>query len=84
VHLRTPLYDQGTREGQGLGVASVKAMVDKLEGAFQVQSSPGVGTTFQIQIQLPLTISREAPKPTSSWVSGPVNPASGPSEDAWR
>jgi signal transduction histidine kinase len=36
--------------GTGLGLYMVKSSVEKLDGTIQLQSKPGVGTTFTVQI----------------------------------
>ena len=43
-------------KGTGLGLASVKAIIEGMDGAIRVRSAPGAGTTFLLQIPL-----RDAP-----------------------
>ncbi|HMC14494.1 MAG TPA: PAS domain-containing protein, partial [Albitalea sp.] len=37
-------------EGSGIGLAIVKALVDRMEGTIAVHSEPGIGTTFEISL----------------------------------
>ena len=58
AHLFDPFFrtraaqTQGIK-GTGLGLTITKAIVDAHHGSIEVESSPGTGTTFQIE--LPLT-----------------------------
>jgi CheY-like chemotaxis protein/anti-sigma regulatory factor (Ser/Thr protein kinase) len=37
-------------EGTGIGLAIVKALVDRMDGAITVSSEPGVGTSFEVSL----------------------------------
>ncbi len=41
---------KGEGRGTGLGLASVRSILEKLGGELQVESTPGVGTTFHLEI----------------------------------
>ena len=53
-----------TGEGTGLGLAMVHATVAKAGGRISVQSAPGQGTTFQIQ--LPCATAQDRPDPAAA------------------
>ena len=44
--------DDRTHEGNGIGLAIVKRMVDRMEGAVHLESRPGEGT--EVTVRLPL------------------------------
>ena len=54
AHLFEPFnrlgHEGGTIEGSGIGLAIVKALVDRMEGTIAVHSEPGIGTTFEISL----------------------------------
>ena len=41
-------------QGTGLGISIVKELVTRMNGSIQVDSAPGVGTTFTVALPLPL------------------------------
>ena len=41
-------------QGTGLGMSIVKELVTRMNGSIQVDSAPGVGTTFTVELPLPL------------------------------
>ncbi|HJV91228.1 MAG TPA: ATP-binding protein [Holophagaceae bacterium] len=43
---------KGEGRGTGLGLASVRSILEKLGGGLQVESAPGRGTTFHLEIPL--------------------------------
>ena len=51
-------------KGSGLGLAVVRGVVDRHEGAVMVRSEPGRGTTFQVY--LPRTLNGSRPKSTDT------------------
>jgi PAS domain S-box-containing protein len=57
-HCFEPFFTtKGGASGTGLGLATVHAMVTQANGVLNVESTPGVGTTFTLRF--PLAVSRE-------------------------
>ncbi|MBY0491941.1 MAG: response regulator [Gemmatimonadaceae bacterium] len=64
-----PFYTTKGAQGNGLGLATVKAIMQKAGGAVSVASAPGLGTTFSMwfpRTTLPLTVAA-AETIASSW-----------------
>ena len=56
-------------EGSGLGLSIVKGLVDLMEGIIEVQSAPGMGSTFLVELTCEITPAderRAAPEPQPS------------------
>jgi len=51
--------------GSGLGLAIVKQLAEAMGGSIEVQSTPGVGTTFRMTVQLPC-VDAPAAEPVSA------------------
>lgn len=54
--------------GTGIGLALVKELLDIMQGTVSVESRPGVGSTFTVE--LPCRLARTASQPVSSGLSG--------------
>ena len=81
-HLFQPFYqvESGNRRsygGTGLGLAICKQIVEEMGGRIQVRSVMGVGTTFEITLDLPLSTNSPANMPTTS-AAEPVDDATPP------
>jgi PAS domain S-box-containing protein len=64
--------------GTGLGLSSVRELVDQHEGTVAISSEVGIGTTVDVDLPSPRDLRPAAPSQRSSWstsVSVPVVPA---------
>jgi len=58
-------------EGTGIGLAIVKALIDRMEGTISVTSEPGVGTLFEVS--LPEGVAGASTEWRAAPLSAPVN-----------
>lgn len=62
----TQLRPSDARMGSGLGLAISRALVDQMGGKLSVTSTPGRGTTFAFQVELPEALPQLSAVETSS------------------
>jgi len=65
ARLFTPYYTN-KRHGTGLGLAIVQSVVSDHGGTIGVESAPGAGTTFRIELPVEQPVSRERPSPAEA------------------
>jgi signal transduction histidine kinase len=70
ARLFTPYYTT-KRHGTGLGLAIVQSVVSDHGGRIEVESAPGAGTTFRIELPMEQKISLAGTNPTEEKPEGP-------------
>jgi signal transduction histidine kinase len=70
ARLFTPYYTT-KRHGTGLGLAIVQSVVSDHGGRIEVESAPGAGATFRIELPLQQTLSPEGQMPAAGRPEGP-------------
>ncbi|PLX84551.1 MAG: hypothetical protein C0614_05050 [Desulfuromonas sp.] len=61
-------------EGTGLGLSIVHKLVEIMQGNLTVESSPGVGSLFRVQFDLPILATKESGRAPLSDLSGEERP----------
>ena len=56
-------------EGTGLGLAIVKSIVEQMKGSLTIKSTPGVGSTFSVEMPAATPAGHKATKSTRAWES---------------
>jgi signal transduction histidine kinase len=70
ARLFTPYYTN-KRHGTGLGLAIVQSVVSDHNGRIEVESAPGAGATFRIELPIEQKLAAEGPSPAQD---RPVEP----------
>ena len=70
ARLFTPYYTS-KRHGTGLGLAIVQSVVSDHGGKIEVESAPGAGATFRIELPVEQPASREKPNPAEDQPADP-------------
>jgi CheY-like chemotaxis protein len=70
-HIFEPFYTtKPVGEGTGLGLSTVLGVVEQHEGALNVISTPGEGTTFEVYLKAREPTVRKAPRPSAPSPAG--------------
>jgi len=70
ARLFTPYYTT-KRHGTGLGLAIVQSVVSDHSGRIEVESAPGAGATFRIELPMEQNNSQEGTNPAEEQPAGP-------------
>lgn len=76
---------RGRTEGTGLGLSVVHGIIKRHHGAVNVESTPGLGTTFRIYLPIAaematIPATTPAPASTPAAIAAPINPVRKPTE----